>query len=374
LDILFANPFFHPYYGGTEKVLYQIGRRLARKHSITVLTARIDGTSEREELEGMEIVRLPSKIFYSAPHPFPPPVPFISGLPEWLESNASRFDIVHVNNRFVFPPGFGSIAKRRGSKLSLTIHNARPAGIDFLSDLFGALYDDLFAKRLMRLCDGISGVSTSALFDTIPHDYRGVKRTIYNGIDEKQFTPGRSEVWKEALGIEGKMILTNARLIQQKGLGYLIEAMKDVDADLVVFGRGPLHRLLEAKARLLRARVHFVTQRLEEDELPLLYKSADLFVMPSLYDPCPVALLEGMSSGLPAVVTAVGGQKELIQSGRNGLVVPPRDPGSLSSAINTLLGDRKLAAKFGKENRKRIIENHTWDKIAKEYEKFFSEL
>jgi len=374
MELLIANPFFHPYQGGTEKMLFEVGRRLAKKHSVTVLTARLKGTASRDHLDGINVVRIPSIVFYSAPHPIPPPVPVMPGVERWLASEASNFDLVHINNRFIFSPQFGSIAAKNRKKLCLTIHNARPQGIDPLSDAFGSLFDDLIGKNLMRRCDGIAGVSDSALYSTIPDDFRGIKTTIYNGVDHWTFAPRRSGEWKEKLDIEGKMVLTNVRLIQQKGVPYLVEAMKSIDADLVVFGRGPLRPNLERQAKSLGVKAHFVNERLDDRGLASLYNSADCFVMPSLYDPCPLALLEGMGSGLPCVVTDAGGMKELVIHGKSGIVVPAADSRALSGAIKKVLGNRKLATSFGREARHRVLKYFTWEKVAQDYGRFYGAL
>lgn len=374
MEILIVNPFFHPYYGGTEKMIMEMGRRLAKRHNLTVLTARLKDTPEKEEVNGIKIVRLPAKIYYSAPHPIPPPVPFIFGSEQWLKQNLRDYDVVHINNRFIYSPQFGSAVLDSGRKLCLTIHNSRPKGIDFLSDAFGAAYDDLIAKDLMRKCHGIAGVSNDALNATIPHDYKGAKATIYNGTEYWTFTPGSSTEWKEKLGIEGQVVLTNVRLIQQKGIPYLIDAMKGIDADLVIFGRGPLKDALERQAKLNGVRVHFVSERLTDAQLAGLYRAADCFVMPSLYDPCPLALIEGMGAGRACVVTSAGGMKELIRDGKSGLVVPAADSGGLHDAIVRVLEDRKLAASFGREARNSVLRRYNWDRAAKDYEAFYSGL
>jgi glycosyltransferase involved in cell wall biosynthesis len=95
---------------------------------------------------------------------------------------------------------------------------------------------------------------------------------------------------------------------------------------------------------------------------------ADLFVFPSHREGMPNAVVEAMASGLPIVTTPVGGIPCLIESGRNGLLVPPRDWEKLAEAIETLLGDEPLRRKMGRENRRRIEERHdlarVWPRVA----------
>lgn len=369
-----ANPFFYPYYGGTEKVLMEVGKHLSKRHSLTVLTARLKDTPKRENIGGIEIVRLPATVLYSAPHPFPPPVPIIRNAESWIRDNIKDYDVVHINNRFIFSPEFGNIAVKNGKKLCLTIHNSRPKGIDLITDIFGGMFDDLVATNLMRRCDGIAGVSDAALHSTLPKDFSGKRETIYNGVDQKTFSPRKSDRWENILGIDGRIVLTNARLIRQKGLPYLVDAMKGIDASLVIFGRGPMKDSLLRRAKRNNVDVRVVDIRMTDTELADLYRIAGCFVMPSLYDPCPLALLEGMSSGLPCVVTDAGGMKELVEHEKSGIVVPRANSDALGQAIKSILEDRNLARRLGREARNRVVERFTWEAVADRYDGFFSGL
>jgi len=71
MDILMLNPFFYPYAGGTEKHILEVGKRLAKKHNISVLTARLENTQKKEYVDGIEVIRTDAKILYKLPHPLP---------------------------------------------------------------------------------------------------------------------------------------------------------------------------------------------------------------------------------------------------------------------------------------------------------------
>lgn len=375
MKILFLNPFFHPYYGGTEKHLLEVGKRLAKRHDVSILTARLDGTEEHEELFGINIIREPAKVYYTAPHPLPPPVPIFKNHKKYLIEAIKHCDIVHAHNRFTYMPGDAHLIKKNGKKLCLTLHNARPQNIDIITDVFGGLFDDLISKRFMHQCDGIAAVSNATLASTVPSDYKGKSRVIYNGVDQNLFRPMKNNEWKEKLGIKDKMILTNVRLLPQKGLYYLISAMRKVHgAELVIFGRGQMKRELEIHAKTISARVRFVTERITDDQLVKLYAAADCFALPSLYEPCSVALIEAMSCGKPIVATDAGGNKELIENWKGGIIVPTRDSDSLANGIGKILTNKKLATRFSQFNRKRVLRNFTWDIVAKNVESFYKSL
>ncbi len=375
MRILFMNPFFHPYYGGTEKHVLEVGRRLAKKHEVSVLTARLEGTHELEEYAGMKIVREPTDVYYSAPHPIPPPVPVFKKHNQYLNEALKHCDLVHMHNRFVYSINDDAAKiKKHHKKLCLTLHNAKPQNIDPITDFFGSLFDDMVTKKLMTRCDGIIGVSRATLKTTLPEGYDGKTAAIHNGVDEKLFRPVKSREWKERLGIRDSMVLTNVRLLQQKGVYYLISAMKHVNAELVVFGRGPLKRQLEIHARAIGAKVHFVTERITDEELVSLYAASDCFALPSLYEPCSVALIEAMACGKAVIATDAGGNKELIKHQKGGLIVPARDADALAKGINAVLHNKKLATKFGHFNRKRVLEHFNWDRVARDVERFYKSL
>jgi len=375
MDVLMLNPFFSPYSGGTEKHVLEVGKRLAKKHGISVLTCRLPDTPENETIDGIRVVRVPSRIYYSAPYPIPPPVPIMPDFARYLRRELASADAVHMHNRFVYGQGDGALAKKAGKKLFLTLHNSRPSGVDFATDFLGGLYDDLFAKGLMRMCDGVMGVSADTLEMTLPSDYRGRTKAVYNGVDERLFRPaGPSAEWKdffEDKGIAGRKVMTNARLLPQKGLGYLVEGMKGMDACLVVKGRGPLRKSLEAQAKKAKVGTVFIEERISEKSLAGLYNSIDAFVLPSLYEPCGIAILEALSCGKPCIGSRVNGIPEIISDAQNGLLVAPRSPEGLAGAISRVLDDKKFAQKLGACGRRKVLKEFTWDIVAKKVGGFY---
>ena len=86
---------------------------------------------------------------------------------------------------------------------------------------------------------------------------------------------------------------------------------------------------------------------------------ADLFVLTSAAENCPIALLEGMASGLPVVSTAVGGVPEVVRDSVDGLLCPVDDPHALADALRRLVGDVDLRTRLGASARRRILEGYT---------------
>ncbi len=372
-----VNPMFIPYWGGTEKVIYEIGRRLSKKFEITVLTTKMKNTPKEEEIEGMRVVRTNALILNKLPHPLPPPYPIAPKKVKVLDDEAKKHRLVHFHNRFYYNPVDFFLVKRLKKTLVLTLHNARPVGIDPVTDFVGSAYDDTVGRVMMETCDYITAVSGDTLKTTVPEELRYKARVIYNGVDEKRFNPNvdRSKA-REYLGISDEiMILSVARLVEQKGVKYLIDAMKGLDAKLVILGRGPKEKALRRKTKKLglENKVIFVTDRIPEEMLPSMYTAADIFALPSLYEPFGLVAVEAMASGKPVVVSRVGGLKEIVTPDV-GFLVEPRNPGDIASKLAILLSNPELRKEMGKNARRRVEENFTWDKIADDYNKFYDEV
>ena len=117
------------------------------------------------------------------------------------------------------------------------------------------------------------------------------------------------------------------------------------DVDLLLVGDGPLRETLtDLRFAWLKCRVRFLGIRADDPEI----RALDLFALTSVSEAASLTLLEAMASGLPVVVTAVGGNPELVRDGIDGLHVPRGDASSTATAILQILDDPSLASKMGK--------------------------
>jgi glycosyltransferase involved in cell wall biosynthesis len=377
MEICMLDPLFYPYFGGTEKVVYEFGKRLARKHGISILTSRIPGTSPYEEIEGMKVYRTPSIYLKNLPSFMPPPYtisPFITR--DILKR--SEADIFHIHCRyFYYLETLIPIKYIMRKKLMLTLHNAKPEGISFMTDKSAALYDMVWGYRIMENCNRIAAVSRYTKEVTVPSYLQHNTEVVYNGVDEKRFKPRKdSPVREKFIAGEGPLLLTNGRLVQQKGMYYLIEAFYTLkkyfkNAKLIIIGKGPLKDELASQCFRLgvQGSVTFVTG-IPEQELPLYYNAADLFVLPTLWEPSAVVLYEALASGKAIVTTRAGGNPEIVNS-KCGMLVPPRNPAALCEKMKLLLEDDRLRKSMEKHSRERAVENFTWDIAAKKYESIY---
>jgi glycosyltransferase involved in cell wall biosynthesis len=171
-----------------------------------------------------------------------------------------------------------------------------------------------------------------------------------NGVDESLFSPA---------DVEGSGVIFVGRATASKGFDVLLEAAPHIGVPVraVVY---KIDRKLMDEAK--RLGVEVITGAPHE-RMPHFYRSASIFVLPSLDEEQPLTTLEAMACGLPAVVSSAAAA-DLIVDGVNGLIIPDRDPGSLVGAVKRLLGDAALRSEMGRRNRLSVEEGHTWDGVA----------
>jgi glycosyltransferase involved in cell wall biosynthesis len=197
---------------------------------------------------------------------------------------------------------------------------------------------------------------------------------IENGIEVENYgPPADRDLAKEDAGLDPsrRYLIHVARHHPVKDQPTLLrgfaQAAADLpDVDLLLVGDGPLRPDLEALTASLgvSARVRFLGIR---TDIPDLMRAADAFALTSLSEAASLTLLEAMASGLPAIVTAVGGNGEIVRHGREGLLFPRGDFEGCAAAIRRLFGDPAFAAKLGAAGRERAVERYQLARTVEQY-------
>jgi len=206
-------------------------------------------------------------------------------------------------------------------------------------------------------------------------------KVIHNSVDLERFQtlPTRQES-RHVLGLpQNAPILTCvASLTPQKGHRYLLEAMPKVRAAfpetlLLLVGDGELRETLErvAEGAQLTRAVRFLGRR---TDIARLLAASDLFVLPSLWEGLPLALLEAAVVGVPAVASQVDGIPEVIKNGVTGILVSPANSEPLAEAILTLLWHPERRLEMGRQARQYVAEQFSIGKIARDMELLYAEL
>ena len=180
------------------------------------------------------------------------------------------------------------------------------------------------------------------------------------------------------LNVEDKVIGMVGRLNSQKGHIYLINAARDIvkfypDVKFVIVGEGILKNELidQVKAYNLKRNFLFLGYR---KDVNYILGAFDIFVLPSLYEGLPNAILEAMAVGKPVVATAVDGTTEIIEDGKTGLLIPPKDPSQLKNALLKLLSNKTMAAEMGLNGRKRVEKIFSLERQVDEFQNLFNSL
>jgi len=201
---------------------------------------------------------------------------------------------------------------------------------------------------------------------------------VHNGVDPLLFKRVSKRVAEKKFGLVGEpRILYVGHLGRRKGLLYLIKALCSIKeqypkVNLVIAGGIPEHLRSNTSTRNLRAFIRrldltenvqflgFVRHR----ELPVLYTLADVFVLPSIYEPFGKTIIEAMACETPVVATRSGGPEEILIDCENGYLVDPRAPYQLADRIINLLNNPVKARNMGKKGRSHVLQNFTWNRAA----------
>lgn len=225
--------------------------------------------------------------------------------------------------------------------------------------------------RLTRYCDAVHSISE---YNRIWLEAFGFDpaRIIHHpiGIDITRFQP-RTGQYKQQGNDEPVTIVTVGRLVQEKGMGYALEALAGVRKQRPnlpvryrILGGGPLENSLRVQAKHLGLDdiVEFMGPQ-DQAVVRSVLAQADLFLLPSVAEALPVSIMEAMACGLPVVATEVGSVAELVKDGHTGRLVPPADSKALARALLEMLDRRESWSKLGSAGRSLVAQRYDIDKL-----------
>lgn len=240
----------------------------------------------------------------------------------------------------------------------------------------------LWIDRMLKGNDSLlvteSEASRKYLVEELDYD-AGKITAVLNGVDIASWPISKvdRERVRKRLRLEPQDVLLGAvgRLDAQKGHRYLLEAFANLRATLpvklAIIGDGPLRRELETLARELRIE-EACTFAGEVPDVPAWLSALDVFVLPSLWEGLPNALLEAMAMGLAVVATRVDGVPEVVEHDANGLLCEPKDAQSLLVPIQDLALEPDLRARLGAAAKRTIKERFKLMDMIGGYEKVYA--
>lgn len=364
------------------RFILDLCRHMTDQFDVTVLVPAAPGAKEKEVLEGVTVIRyhyFPIHKWETLCYPgaIVPRirekkvrillVPFLFlSLYIQLARRLPKYDVVHAH--WLIPQGIVQSFFKK--PYIVTGHGGDVTSLN--KGVFKKLKIRCLKKagQVTVVSEHLKSQIQKLLPDTDPH-------VISMGVDSSRF--GKQYRVLDYFGQgEKKVVLFVGRLAEKKGVTYLIEAMKEIDAVLIIVGEGPLAVELINQAAGMEEKVTFLGAKTHE-ELKVIYASSDIFVAPSItaengdQEGVPTAIMEAIASGLSVVASNSGGISSLIKNDVNGLLIREKDVLGLRNSINKLIKDSDLMDHFRKENEI-IVSRYGYDVIAEKYKKIFVEM
>lgn len=356
MNVLQVGKFYHPHPGGMETVLRDLCLAIKDQVKLRVLVANTSPTTIRETIEGVDVTRAASWGTVASTSVCP-------RFPAMMNSFAA--DIVHLHEPNPLAVFSYLTAKPRG-KLIVSFHS-EVVRQRFLQKVYHP-----FSRQVLQRAARIVVGSPAPLqhWPTLA-PFRDKCVVVPFGIDVRPFQD--KQKYAHAIGeirrqFGEPLLLFVGRLVYYKGIEYLLEAMRQVSARLLIIGDGPLRAKLAQAVQQngLKNKVVLLGQR-PLDQLPAYYHACDLFILPSIHksEAFGIVQLEAMACGKPVISTDLpSGVPWVNQNGQTGLVIPPRDVEALIRAINLLVTNPSLRARLGRGGQQRVAQEFTRERMG----------
>jgi len=343
MKVLHLGKYYPPVYGGFETHLGLLASGLAVSGlNVRVVVSDVGFTRRDDISSGVRITRLPRFAeFFGAP--------LYTGIAKCIREEHP--DIVHIH----WPNPWSILGYLRSSHKGLLV-------VTYHSDVVGRkILQKAFAPFLRAVLDRAAVIlptsSNYMVSSVVLGPYVSKCRVVPLGISaEEPAHSNDAEVAAIQARFSKPIVLAVGRLVRYKGFEYLIRAMRDVDAQLVIIGDGPLRDELQAKIVHMGIQHRAVILPRVDDVKPY-YCASKMFVLSSVTraEAFGIVQLEAMAAGKPVINTALPtGVTHVSIDGVTGLTVPPRDSRAMVVAINRLLDDPGMASNFGVAGQERV--------------------
>ncbi|HXW13692.1 MAG TPA: glycosyltransferase family 4 protein [Terriglobia bacterium] len=284
---------------------------------------------------------------------------------------AHRIDVVHTHGYKADLYGYLA-ARREGRPVVATCHNWLAGGTKL------AFYNFL-DRIVLRRFDALGAVSDVIAEKLVSFGVQRERiRVIANGIDIRAFASA-SAATPDPTRAPGEHILgIIGRLDLQKGFEYLLRAVANLRSSfpglsLLIVGEGPDRGKIEELVSHHGLTGHVMMTGRQTD-MPKIYNSFDIFVLPSLNEGLPMTLLEAMAAGKAIIATRVGAVPQVVTDGVTGLLVEPGDVTSLKGAISQLLYDPDRCRQLGRNAQAHVMEHYSAAAMAQKYHEMYAQV
>ena len=346
--------------GGAENGIINLANHIDIRHFDTAICAFVGGGSQTHRLNCQRItlfemgkrngndIRLPARLFRV--------------FKQW------KPDIVHTHAWGTLCEG---IITARAAQVPVVVHGEH-------GTLQGKKINLFLQRRFWRIADMVLAVSTDHARRMSHHIGFPINciSVLANGVDTDRFGM-HNKSFKERLGFtqDDLLIGTVGRLVAVKNQRLLIRSFAELckrfrHLKLVITGDGPLRNELESQVKdlALDRCVHLLGRR---SDVPLVMAAMDIFVLCSHSEGMSNTILEAMSSGLPVVATAVGGNPELVVHQKTGYLIPDDDVDALTASTESLIVDANLRERMGFAGRQRAVRQFSLRAMVERYETLY---
>lgn len=363
MKIAMINKFYPPIIGGIEYHVRLLSENLAKLDNverIEILVANYENKILREKIdEKINITRLPNwKTISSTPI-----------APSFInELQLTDVDLFHFHFPYPFAD-FSWLLSGNRQPFVITYHSDILRQ-KILNNLYVPIRNRFFSKAKRIIATSPNMVQNSRVLKKFEHKVE----IIPLGIDPSPYI--KESVIEESMKIKAcfnskPLVLFVGRLVYYKGVEILIEAFRNIEANLIMIGRGELEEKLKRKVRNygIESKVHFYSD-VDDTKLAAYFNACDMFVLPSIANTEAYGLvqLEAHACGKPVVSTNLPTGVPFVNlHNQTGLVVEPNNSDALRQAIQTLVYDEVLRESFGRNAKRRMFEmfshSHMTDKI-----------
>jgi D-inositol-3-phosphate glycosyltransferase len=360
--------------GGQNVHVAALSAALARRgHDVTVYTRRDDPQLPRNvaTADGYRVTHVPAgpaKVL-----PKDELLPYMGEFAQFLDAEWRRHrpDVAHAH--FWMSGIATQLAARRNSVPTVQTFHAlgvvkrRHQGADDSSPQQRLRLEAAVAKG----ATWVAATCTDEVFELIRMGRsRSRVSVVPCGVDAERFTPFGPCADRG----DRPRIVAVGRLVARKGFDTMIRALPAIrEAELVIAGGPPMAELgTDPEARRLRAlaedlavseRVHLLGA-LRHEDMPALFRSADVVACTPWYEPFGIVPLEAMACGVPVIAAAVGGLTDTVVDDVTGRLVPPQNPAKCAEAANAILNEPFLSRGLGSAGRDRAKSRYSWERIA----------
>jgi len=379
LKILMQQWAYFPWVGGAEIFTQHLAEHMvARGHQVDIVTGLLSKPSIEYDNWQKEIDVINGVNVYRVKVPDIKYAGVMVGIWRMLFKSMrlnqrNDYDVIHSH---IFPAMVCGALSKRGKKLIITLQGG-DIGEYKESARFIRMLEMPFIVWSLRRADLVHCVSTH-IAEAAKRLGAGEVTVIPNGVDTSIFRPGDKQQLRKKLGYNprGKIVVSTSRLTPKNGMDYLIKAIAPLgNVKLIIIGEGEQRKRLESliQGLKLKNRVSLLGA-MPHHELPQYLAVADAFCRPSVNEGFGISFIESMACRIPTIGTAVGGITDIINSGENGILVPPEDARTLSRVLKKAIEDGNMARQIAERGYQTVKQKFTWEKVLQQMENVYQGL